>query len=106
MHSCFENRAVTGVNVDFVVGVDLNGVGADINEEGCVDLNDAGCVDINAESSVVKDCAGGPSVDAEPTIVEDTCAGGVEVGAEPTVVEETGAGGVEVGAEPFSIFWT
>jgi hypothetical protein len=105
----FENEEticedVSGVNIDFGVGVDLNGVGdADINEEGCVDLNDACCVDINAEPSVVKDGAGGPSVDAEPTIMEDTCAGGVEVGAEPTVVEETGAGGVEVDVEPTGV---
>jgi len=73
--------------------VDLNGVGgADINEEACVDLNDAGFVDLND--------AGGPSVDAEPTGVEETGSGGVEAKGEPTVVEETGAGGVEVGAKP------
>jgi len=108
---------VRGVNVDFGVGVDLNGVGgADINEEGCVDLNgvgdadineegyvdlnDASFVDINAEPSVGKDGVGGPSIDAEPTGVEETGSGGVEAEGEPTVVEEIGAGGVEVGAEP------
>ena len=73
---------VSGVNVDFGVGVDLIGVGgADINEEGCVDLNDAGPTGVEETGS------GGVEAVVEPTVVEDTCAGGVEVDAEPIIVE-------------------